>query len=53
MFDMLKARGAGKIICPSKPARAVADCGQRAALAAAAEPETCRREGGWLLRTAS
>jgi hypothetical protein len=25
---MLKARGAGKIICASKPARAIADFGQ-------------------------
>jgi hypothetical protein len=35
---MLKARGAGKIICASKPARAIADFGQRAAWQPLLEP---------------
>jgi hypothetical protein len=52
MFDMLKARGAGKIICPSSP-RVPLRFGRARCLAAAAEPEARRREGGWLLRTAS
>jgi hypothetical protein len=38
ILDMLKARGAGKIICASKPARAIADFGQRAAWQPLLEP---------------
>jgi hypothetical protein len=35
---MLKARGAGKITCASKPARAIANFGQRAAWQPLLEP---------------